>query len=326
MLRSVAGRALWVVKGMALFWGAAMTLAVVLGLGSTALAAVPGDPFKLSQVNAAVATTALEGSIGGPLLQLSNSHDGSNTHRGPGGGTSDPPPIPLPGGGSPAPALGLSVHPGQPPLTVSPGASTAPNLDADKLDGRHASAFASGTNGRADDANLLDGKDSSAFASGTGGVATNSDRLDGRDQWSFATATNGVANNADRLDGLDSQELKESAKLRCPGGTTLFAGACIELQARGTGDFHTAINTCGGIGRRLPTSAELFGFKFQPGQSNNDGWPNYQWSGDVGDLAMYVVIVSDYAPAAPQSGMQNFSYAPQKHAYPFRCVASPTNG
>ena len=44
----------------------------------------------------------------------------------------------------------------------------------------------------------------------------------------FASATSGVANNADRLDGLDSQDLKDSAKLRCPGGTQLFVGVCME--------------------------------------------------------------------------------------------------
>jgi hypothetical protein len=39
--------------------GFAVMLAVVLGVGTTALAAVPGDPFKLGKANAVNALTSL---------------------------------------------------------------------------------------------------------------------------------------------------------------------------------------------------------------------------------------------------------------------------
>lgn len=94
--------------------GLAVTLVIALGAAMTALAAAPGDPLRLGQANVIDALTNLVGNRGGPLLRIKN--DGG-------------------------PALNLTVPAGQPPAVVSAGAAKVVNLDADRLDGRDASAF-----------------------------------------------------------------------------------------------------------------------------------------------------------------------------------------
>lgn len=163
--------------------GLAVVLTLTAGGVTTALAAQPGDPFRLGQLNVLDgATTILSGTqTNGAMLEIGNSSSEFDD-----------------------PALRLRVQAGRPPLEVSAGAGKATNLDADKLDGKDASEFANGINGKALDANTLDGLDSTAFASGSNGIATNADKFDGLDSTAFANGTNGKANDADKLDGKDS--------------------------------------------------------------------------------------------------------------------------
>jgi hypothetical protein len=54
--------------------------------------------------------------------------------------------------------------------------------------------------------------------------------------------------------------------LSCPGATLYHEGACIETAARAiSGDFGTALTDCKDEGRRLPTAAELQGFRLREG-------------------------------------------------------------
>jgi hypothetical protein len=80
MLRSVAARALWLAKGAALFGGAVVTLALVLGVGTMALAAVPGDPFKLGRTNTIDNMSTLVGSASGTLLRSHDSVPSASSH------------------------------------------------------------------------------------------------------------------------------------------------------------------------------------------------------------------------------------------------------
>lgn len=96
--------------------GLAVILAVALGVATTALAAVPGDPFRLGRINTIGRISQLVGSATTPLLRIDNNGTGS--------------------------ALDLRVEPGRPPMTVNADAGKAANLNADKLDGREGSAFA----------------------------------------------------------------------------------------------------------------------------------------------------------------------------------------
>ncbi len=97
-------------------------LAVLLGLGfalaGSALAADPGDPFRLGKSNEIDALTRLVGTRATPLLQVKN--DGG-------------------------PALNLVAPAGKAPFLVSAGAGLVTNLDADRLDGRDSGAFMPGT-------------------------------------------------------------------------------------------------------------------------------------------------------------------------------------
>ena len=117
--------------------GLAVVLAVVLGVATSALAAVPGDPFKLGRTNTVDAASRLVGAVAGPMLKVAN--DGTG------------------------PALALEARTGKAPLTVNAAAGKATNLDADRLDGKDSAEFLA-TGGKARDADTLDGIDSSDFA------------------------------------------------------------------------------------------------------------------------------------------------------------------
>ena len=76
-------------------------------------------------------------------------------------------------------------------------------LNADMLDGQHASAFL-GRNDRAADSSRLEGNPASAFL-GASAKAADSEALDGRDSSDFLGVTAKAA-DADKLDGKDSSE------------------------------------------------------------------------------------------------------------------------
>lgn len=115
MLRSAASKAMWVGRTTAAVVGLAIALALVLGVATMALAAVPGDPFRLGQVNQINAISALAGSTNNALLRITNN-------------STEPS----------ATALRLQVERGRPPLEVD-SATRVANLNADKVDGRDSS-------------------------------------------------------------------------------------------------------------------------------------------------------------------------------------------
>src|SRR5688572_4607230 len=71
MLKSAARKALWVIKGMALFGGAVVTLALVFGVASVAFGD-DGDNFVLGQNNVATALTKLTANRDGVAMQVKN--------------------------------------------------------------------------------------------------------------------------------------------------------------------------------------------------------------------------------------------------------------
>lgn len=137
MTKSVLAKVVWVSRATTFCVGLAVVLAVVFGAASTALAAVPGDPFRLGQLNTIDRVSQLAGAVAGPLLVVDNNGSG--------------------------PAMDLRVEPGKAPLRVNATAGKATNLDADRIDGQDASAFLP-AGGKARDAETLDGKDSADFA------------------------------------------------------------------------------------------------------------------------------------------------------------------
>lgn len=71
----VLAKVLWMARGTTTMMGFAVMLAVILGVGTTALAAVPGDPFKLGKLDGMDKISILVGSSSGALLRINN--DGS---------------------------------------------------------------------------------------------------------------------------------------------------------------------------------------------------------------------------------------------------------
>ena len=128
-------------RGTATAMGLAVMLAVVFGVGTAALAAVPGDPFELGRINTIGKITGLAGTTDNALLRLDNDSKGAN-----------------------ATALDLRVNPAKPPMRVDSFAKVE-KLNADLLDGQSADQFVS-LGGKAFDSGNLDGKDSTAYFSG----------------------------------------------------------------------------------------------------------------------------------------------------------------
>ncbi len=116
--------------------GLTVVLVLVFGAATTALAAVPGDPFRLGQLNTIDRASQLVGSARGTLLKVDNNGTG--------------------------PALFLEANAGRPPLAVNATAGKATNLNADRLDGLDSAAFQR-SGSKAADSDRLDGKDSSQF-------------------------------------------------------------------------------------------------------------------------------------------------------------------
>ena len=117
-MKKVARTVMWVGRTTVFTVGLAVTLALMIGVATAALGAVPGDPFKLGKANAVNALTRLTGTTNNALLRLHNDSSGQD-----------------------ATALELQVAPGKPPVKTNSGVRVA-NLNADRLDGRDAASFA----------------------------------------------------------------------------------------------------------------------------------------------------------------------------------------
>lgn len=113
-MMKIPRRILWMGRSTATMMGLAVMVALVLGVATTALAAVPGDPFKLGKINPIDRLTALVGSTNDPMLKVDNSSSGDD-----------------------ATALDLQVEPGKPPMKVN-SATRVARLNADRLDGQDA--------------------------------------------------------------------------------------------------------------------------------------------------------------------------------------------
>jgi hypothetical protein len=161
MVKSAAKKVMWVGRALVFLVGLAVVLALTVGVASAAFGANGGN-FILGQTNAATAITKLAGSSGvaGPSLQIVNNSTNAA-----------------------ATALDLQVEAGKAPMKVNSGVKVA-NLNAERLDDREASSFASGVNGKATDADKLDGVDSSGFLTKSG-KAADADRLDGKSAEAF---------------------------------------------------------------------------------------------------------------------------------------------
>ncbi len=113
-LNRIIGQMLWLGRGTATIMGLALMVAVVLGIATTAMAALPGDPLRLGHANAINALTRLTGDANSAMLRIDNNSSGPS-----------------------ATALDLQVEPGKAPMKINSAGKVA-NLNADRVDGQHA--------------------------------------------------------------------------------------------------------------------------------------------------------------------------------------------
>jgi hypothetical protein len=111
MVKTLFSRVMWMARRTSMVLGLAVMLALVFGVTTMALAAVPGDPFKLGRSNTINKISSLVGSASTALLKIDNNGTG--------------------------PALNLQVEPNTAPLTVNSD-TLVDSLNADKIDGLHA--------------------------------------------------------------------------------------------------------------------------------------------------------------------------------------------
>ncbi len=111
MQRRATSKILWLVRGAALFWGAVLTLALIVGAASVAFGANGGN-FILGQNNTATLLTRLTGDVQGAAMQVQNTDAGADDS-----------------------ALSLVVQDGEAPMRVS-SERLVNNLNADYVDGR----------------------------------------------------------------------------------------------------------------------------------------------------------------------------------------------
>ncbi|HET7269965.1 MAG TPA: hypothetical protein VFI90_02650, partial [Rubrobacter sp.] len=115
---TLRGKLMWIGRASVFMVGLAVMLALISGIATAALAAVPGDPFKLGRTNTINRLSTLVGAANNALLRIDNNS-----------------------GGLSATALDLQVEPGAPPMKVNSDAQVA-NLNSDELDGKDSTDFA----------------------------------------------------------------------------------------------------------------------------------------------------------------------------------------
>jgi hypothetical protein len=177
MLRATLSKAMWVGRGAAAVFGLALVLALIMGVGTMALAAVPGDPFRLGQTNGIDQMSTLVGTVATPMLKVDN----GSTATG-------------------ATALDLRVEPGKAPMKVNSGTKVA-SLNADKVDGKDSTAFYAAGSKVADSSHADTADTATSADSATS--AEDANTLDGKDSTEFLGATQKAA-DSDQLDGIDS--------------------------------------------------------------------------------------------------------------------------
>jgi hypothetical protein len=132
-------KAIRVGKATMIAIGLGVSLAIVLGFATVALAAVPGDPFRLGKINQiSNATTTLRASFQGlpinrPALEVVQD-------KGTGGAA-----LRVENAAAAANGKGIEIKvpPGKSPISVNPEAGKASGLSADTLDGKDEQEFLS---------------------------------------------------------------------------------------------------------------------------------------------------------------------------------------
>jgi hypothetical protein len=116
MAKKVISGVLWMARSVATTMGLTAMVAPTVWRASTALAAVPGDPFKLGKINTISRITQLVGTTDNAMLRIDNNFASAS-----------------------ATALDLQVRQGKASMKVN-SAVRVTNLNSDRLDGQNFSS------------------------------------------------------------------------------------------------------------------------------------------------------------------------------------------
>src|SRR5262249_33613258 len=137
------------------------------------------------------------------------------------------------------------------------------------------------------------------------------------------------ARNAQTLGGMSATQLIDASKLRCPSGTTLSVGVCMETTTQ-QGELGTAEVTCADRGRRLPTEGELIVYQIDT-FSKPDNIPPAEWIEPqyISDTSLFInTVANDVIAVGPPGSEEEFiavSTDEKTAVQAFRCVTLPTN-
>lgn len=129
----------------------------------------------------------------------------------------------------------------------------------------------------------------------------------------YALSRNDVKSKHIAPGAVKLSDTNDKLRLKCPGGTVLVEGACLEREARGTNEWPVAVSTCVDAGRRLPSPAELISGRNEPrvGALHEDS----EWTDDLaGSSPTRVTVIAETGGYASSEDGVDRGY---------RCVAAP---
>lgn len=102
----------------------------------------------------------------------------------------------------------------------------------------------------------------------------------------------------------------------CPADTIFISAVgCVETIPRTPAQtFDLAVQACGNVGRRLPTSAELLALRAILGAAASVGLQAAEWSGTITTSAVAVTAGTADAGSTFQ----------RSETFPFHCLEAPT--
>jgi hypothetical protein len=174
-------------------------------------------------------------------------------------------------------------------LGTVPSASSSNRADSAQTAERAGTAASAGTANSARTADSAATADRATTAGSATSAATATTAGSAATATSAATAgTAATATNALALNGKTAAELIEESKLRCPAGTQLAAGACLDEQPSAAAPLYTAFQTCGEANRRLPTTGELIAYVQQYVDTTLSEWVEPEVISEGGFKGVYV--------------------------------------
>jgi hypothetical protein len=107
-------------------------------------------------------------------------------------------------------------------------------------------------------------------------------------------------------------DVSNALGFKCPSRTRYFEGSCIETKARTAAMGLDALKRCTDAGRRLPSHAELDGFRLEPHIS----LVGFEWTSDIANTG---TTTEETQWGVVSEDEDDFASISQSHSY--RCVA-----